>query len=270
MRAACIQLTSGPNMKANLEKAEKLIREAAAQGAHFIATPENTDQMRRYAKDRLASSGDMGTHLAIPHFSALSKELGIWLLIGSIGVNFGEKLANRSILFSPSGEITATYDKIHMFDVQLSRTEFYNESKEFEAGSEAVVADMDGVKLGMGICYDVRFPHLWRDMAKEGAQILSVPAAFTIPTGQAHWETLLRARAIETGSFVIAPGQTGEHEGGRQTYGHSMIINPWGEILAEMGDQAGIIVTDINLEEVKTARKSIPALQHDREYRIKS
>ena len=182
----------------------------------------------------------------------------------------GEKLANRSILFAPDGKIAQTYDKIHLFDVTLSRSEFYKESAEIEPGREAVIADLGVAKLGMGICYDIRFPHLWRDLAKAGAQILSAPAAFTVPTGQAHWEVLLRARAIETGSFVIAPAQTGEHEGGRQTYGHSMIINPWGEILAAMNEEIGMITADLNLEDIEKARTAIPALQHDRDFELKA
>ena len=270
IKAACVQMTSGPDINENLKAAEELIREAAAQGAGFIATPENTDQIRRYVKDRVATSGDMDSHIAIPFFSALADKLDIWLLVGSIGVLHGERLANRSMLFSPTGKIVQTYDKIHMFDVTLSRNEFYKESSEFEPGSEAILADVDAAKLGMGICYDIRFPHLWRDLAKQGADILSAPAAFTVPTGQAHWEVLLRARAIETGAFVVAPAQTGEHEGGRKTYGHSMIINPWGEILAAMGPEIGIISADLDLGEVAKARAAIPALEHDREYRFKA
>ncbi len=271
IKTACIQFTSGPDMDENLKAAAALIREAVGQGAQLIVTPENTDAIRRYVKDRLANSGDMETHKAIPFFAALTDELNIWLLIGSIGVRVSDgKLANRSMLFSPEGKIVQTYDKIHMFDVTLSRKEFYKESREFEAGSKAALADIDGARLGMGICYDLRFPHLWRDLAKNGAQLLTVPAAFTMPTGQAHWEVLLRARAIETGSFVLAAGQTGEHEGGRQTWGHSMIINPWGEILTAMEREIGIITADINLDEVEKARRAIPALQHDRDYEIKT
>ncbi|MEM7651180.1 MAG: carbon-nitrogen hydrolase family protein [Pseudomonadota bacterium] len=271
IKAACIQICSGPDINDNLKAADTLIREAAAKGAQLIATPENTDQIRRYAKGRFETSGDMETHVAISHFSKLAEELGIYLLIGSIGVKAEtQKLLNRSILFSPKGQIIQTYDKIHMFDVTLSRSEFYKESNDIEAGEAAVIAEIDDVKLGMGICYDLRFPHLWRDLAKNGAQILSAPAAFTVPTGKAHWEVLLRARAIETGCFVIAPAQTGEHEGSRKTFGHSMIISPWGEILAEMGSEIGIIVADLDLNEVDKAHSAIPALTHDRDYQIKT
>ncbi len=271
VKTACIQLNSGPDIAENLKVAEELVREAAGQGVQFVATPENTDQIRRYVKDRIETSGNMDSHIAIPHFANLAKELGIWLLIGSLAVkNKDDRLANRSVLFAPDGTIKASYDKIHMFDVKLSRTEFYNESKEYDAGAEAVVTSCDDFKLGMGICYDLRFSHLWRDLAKAGANILTAPSAFTLPTGQAHWEVLLRARAIETGSFVLAPAQTGEHEGGRQTYGHSMIIGPWGEILAAMETEVGIITADIDLDEVVKARAAIPALTHDRDYTLKT
>ena len=265
IKAACVQMTSGPDIDDNLKAAEGFIREAAGQGATFIATPEVTDSLRRYTLDKLADASDKPAEL----FSSLGKELNIWLLAGSFGVKINEdKLANRSMLFAPDGSTRAHYDKIHMFDVTLSRKEFYRESSEYEAGEQAVVVDCDGVKLGMGICYDLRFPHLWRDLAKQGAEILTAPAAFTIPTGEAHWEVLLRARAIETGCFVIAPAQVGKHEAGRLTYGHSMIVSPWGEILAEKESGEGIITADIDLEDVEKARKRIPALAHDREYTL--
>lgn len=265
IKAACVQMTSGSDIDENLKTAEGFIRDAAGQGASFISTPEMTDSIRRYTKDKLAEASDKPAEL----FSALAKELNIWLLAGSFGVKISDgKLANRTLLFAPDGSVKTHYDKIHMFDVTLSRSEFYKESSEYEAGDRAVVADCEDFKLGMGICYDLRFPHLWRDLAKNGAQILTAPAAFTVPTGQAHWEVLLRARAIETGSFVIAPAQVGEHEAGRMTYGHSMIISPWGEILAEKADGVGIITADLDLDEVQKARQAVPALTHDREYTL--
>ena len=268
-KAACVQITAGPDIPENLQSLETYIREAAEQGAEFIATPEMSDSIRRYARDKMAEAKTQDEHEGVKLFSKLAKELNVTLLAGSFGIKIAEdKLANRSLLFMPDGNIKAHYDKIHMFDVKLSRNEFYNESKEYEAGDKAVVADCDDLKIGMGICYDLRFPHLWRDLAKNGAQILTAPAAFTVPTGKAHWEVLLRARAIETGSFVIAPAQCGTHEGDRKTYGHSMIINPWGEILAELSDEVGIITADINLDEVEKARTAIPALTHDRNYRV--
>jgi predicted amidohydrolase len=271
VKIACIQMTSGPEIGGNLKASVVFIREAAAQGAQLIATPENTDQMRRKSEDKLVAADSETVHPVRDFYSALAKELGVWLLIGSIGVRVSEtQLANRSHLFAPDGSLAAAYDKIHMFDVKLSRTEFYNESKDNRAGDRAVVADMGFAKLGMSICYDVRFPHLHRDLAKAGAQILSVPAAFTVPTGKAHWEVLLRARAIETGSFVIAPAQVGEHEGGRLTYGHSMIIGPWGEILAQKAEGTGFIIAEIDLSEVEKARNAIPALKHDKPYEVKA
>lgn len=270
-KIACIQMTSGPGIEDNLKASEAFIREAASLGATFIATPENTDQMRRKSEDNLAAADSESVHPVRDFYSTLAKELGVWLLIGSIGVRVSEtQLANRSHLFAPDGLLAATYDKIHMFDVNLSRTEFYNESKDNRAGDKAVMADMGFAKLGMSICYDVRFPHLHRDLAKAGAQILSVPAAFTVPTGKAHWGVLLRARAIETGSFVIAPAQVGEHEGGRLTYGHSMIIGPWGEVLAEKAEGTGFIIAEIDLSEVEKARNAIPALKHDKPYEVKA
>ena len=267
MKVACVQMTSGADVDENLKTAEKYIREAHAAGATLITTPEMTESIIRYTRDKLVSASDKPEK----HFSALAKELGIWLLAGSFAVKIeDDKLANRSMLFAPNGKRHAYYDKIHMFDVTLSRKEFYRESNEYEAGSRAVIADCPNgdsdFKLGLGICYDIRFPHFWRDLAKSGAQILTAPAAFTVPTGKAHWEVLLRARAIETGSFVIAAAQYGEHFTGRHTYGHSMIISPWGEILAEKESGTGIITADIDLDEVEKARQAIPALTHDREY----
>ena len=265
LKVACVQMNSGPEIAENLRAAEDFIREAAHKGANLIVTPEMTDSIRRYAKDKHADASNAPQQ----HFAALAKELGAWLMLGSAGVKIeGGKLANRSMLFAPDGTLKAYYDKIHMFDVTLSRSEFYKESSEYEAGWRAVIANCGDFNLGMGICYDLRFPHLWRDLAKNGAQILTAPAAFTVPTGEAHWQVLLRARAIETGSFVLAAGQVGEHEAGRKTYGHSMIIDPWGEVLAQKNEGSGIIFVDINLEKVQEARSRIPALRHDKEYRV--
>ncbi|MBX2834356.1 MAG: carbon-nitrogen hydrolase family protein [Micavibrio sp.] len=270
MKTACIQTTATADIDENLSNVTRAIREAAKNGARLISTPENTDYIRRYAKDKLEISGDAQTHKPIAHYAALAKELGVWLLIGSLGVKISEdRLANRQHLFAPDGRLVDTYDKIHMFDVTLSRAEFYKESSDYKPGERAVVAPLEGgLTLGMSICYDVRFAYLYRALAQAGANILSVPAAFTVPTGQAHWETLLRARAIETGCYVIAPAQCGEHEGGRKTYGYSMIISPWGEVLAQAGSEQSIIYADITLDEIEKARHSIPALTHDREFKI--
>lgn len=265
IKVACIQMTSGPDIQGNLDAAGKLIREAAKQGATFVATPENTDSMVFPAKKKVDITPSQDAHPAIPFFSNLAKELNITLLVGSIAVKLPNgKLANRSFLFSPAGQEIAYYDKIHMFDVDLPTGESHRESENIEPGTNAVVADTSFAKLGLSVCYDLRFAYLYRKLAQSGAQILTIPAAFTVPTGKAHWEVLLRARAIETGSFVIAPAQTGEHEGGRKTYGHALIVSPWGDVLADAGEKPGVIVVEINLEDVARARNAIPALQHDR------
>lgn len=267
VKTACIQLNAGPVIEDNLQAAQALIREAAAQGAQFIATPENTCHMRSPQSEKLKTAKPEDTHPGIPFFSELARELGVWLLAGSISIRLDDnRIANRSFLFSDSGQIAARYDKIHLFDVDLPTGESHRESALVRPGEKAVVAPLPWGKLGLSICYDLRFAYLYRDLAKAGASIISVPAAFTVPTGQAHWHTLLRARAIETGAFVIAPAQCGEHEGGRRTYGHSLIISPWGEILAEGGEEPGIVMADLDLELVAKARAAIPALKHDREY----
>ncbi|PZQ43672.1 MAG: amidohydrolase [Micavibrio aeruginosavorus] len=267
IKAAVIQLNAGPVIEDNLRAAEALIRAAAKDGATLIATPENTCRMRAKIEDKIAASYEEKEHPAIPFFSNLAKELKITLMVGSISsIRVGEGvLANRCFVFAPDGGIAAKYDKIHMFDVDLPNGDQYRESATNRPGSEAVLADVAGLKIGLSVCYDLRFPHLYRALAKEGAQILSIPAAFTVPTGQAHWEVLLRARAIENGAFVIAPAQVGAHEGGRATYGHSMIIAPWGEIIAQIqGDSVGYVCAQLDLSLVDKARTAVPALKHDR------
>lgn len=266
VKTALIQLNSGPDIQGNLDVSSQMIREAASKGAQLICTPENTCHMRFPAEEKLKTARTAEDHPAIPHYGALAKELGIWLLIGSLSIKVADdKIANRSFLFSADGQIVATYDKIHLFDVDLPTGESHRESDNVQAGENAVVAETPFGKIGMSICYDVRFAYLYRKLAQMGASILTVPAAFTVPTGKAHWEVLLRARAIETGSFVLAPGQCGTHEGGRATYGHSLIIDPWGYILAEGGDVPGIIMADLDLSAAQKARNAIPALRHDRD-----
>ena len=268
LRAACVQINGAPEIEENLKTVGALVREAAGRGAKLIATPENTCRMVRDERKIITSLSEEN-HPGIPFFSELAKELGVWLLIGSLAIRTGKtQIANRSFLFADNGNIAATYDKIHMFDVDLSGDKSYRESKAVQPGEKAVVAGTPWGGLGMSICYDVRFAYLYRDLAKAGANILTVPAAFTVPTGKAHWEVLLRARAIETGSFVLAPAQTGDHDGGRKTWGHSMIIGPWGEILAAAGTETGIITADLNLDEVAKVRQSIPALRHDKKYKV--
>ncbi len=263
LRVACIQLRSGTEVAPNIAAATALIREAAGQGAAFIATPEATNMLDiRPGKSRpkLAPEAD---DASLKAFRALAAELGVTLLIGSLALRLtdDERLANRSFLIGPDGGVIARYDKIHMFDVEVGDGQSYRESRSYRPGTEAIVAAAPFGRVGMTICYDVRFPHLYRRLAQAGAEILTVPAAFTRVTGEAHWHVLLRARAIETGCFVIAPAHGGRHEDGRETYGHSLIISPWGEVLAEAkGDEPGILLADIDLAEVVNARGRIPSL----------
>jgi len=268
VKFACVQMTAGPEVGPNLVAAATLIREAAADGAKFIATPENTSIIEPNRARNFEKSFPEDSHPGLPCFSALARELKIWLLVGSMPIKVdGERLANRSLLFDDRGRLTARYDKIHLFDVDLPNGEKYRESERIRPGAQAVVTPTPWGPLGMTVCYDLRFPHLYRDLAKAGATMISIPAAFTVPTGKAHWHVLLRARAIETGAFVFAPAQCGEHAGGRRTYGHSLIVAPWGEILAEAGDDApGIIMADIDFTAVEQARGQVPSLKHDRDY----
>lgn len=265
IKVACIQFSARFDFAENIKAVEIMVREAAGKGAQLIATPENTDRLGGDPETKLNTAYAQEDHPIIALLAKLSQELKVWILCGSVSIKTGDtKLANRELLFSPEGKIVSSYDKIHMFDVDLPNGEKYRESDLFAGGDELVLADVDGIKLGLTICYDVRFSYLYRALAQQGAQILTIPAAFTVPTGEAHWEVLLRARAIETGSFVIAPAQTGEHDGGRKTWGHSMIIDPWGRVLADAGKNVGIIYADLNMEEVSKARNAIPALTHDR------
>lgn len=266
LRAAIIQLNAKPSIQDNMREAEALIRAAAKDGAQFVATPENTCRMRAKVEDKLASSFDESDHPCVAHYTKLAKELGITLLVGSLSsVRIGDKLANRSFLIGKDGAVSARYDKIHMFDVDLPNGEQYRESDTNQAGDHITLGEADGLKIGMSVCYDVRFPHLYRTLAKQGAEILTVPSAFTVPTGKAHWHVLLRARAIENGAFVVAPAQVGVHEGGRATWGHSMIVDPWGKVLVEIQkDSPGYICADLDLGEVAKARSAIPSLLHDR------
>jgi predicted amidohydrolase len=266
-RAACVQLRSTDDVMENIAQAVRLIREAASLGARFIATPENTTLMAPDGGAKLANSFDEAHDPALPIFAALAKELGVWLLIGSLAIKVSDtKTANRSFLFAPDGNIKARYSKIHLFDVGLTSGEIYRESNTVAGGEEAVVADTDFGLIGLSICYDVRFPQLYRRLAQKGAFLFSVPSAFTVPTGEAHWHVLLRARAIENGAFVIAPAQGGVHANGRKTYGHSLIVAPWGEILAEAGTEPGVIVADIDPALSQLARARIPNLKHDRSF----
>ena len=248
-KAACIQLSSTREVEANIAAASALIRRARAEGAELIMTPEVSDMMEPKRAQRLAKARDEASHAMLAAFRDLARETGAWLLLGSAVVRgeAGEdRLANRSFLLAPDGSVAARYDKIHMFDVELAGGESYRESNAFRPGDAAVLAALPWGVLGMTVCYDLRFPHLYRALAQAGADFLAIPSAFTVPTGRAHWHVLMRARAIENGAFVFAPAQWGEHAEGRKTYGHSLIIAPWGEILAEAEDGPGYIIAEID------------------------
>lgn len=268
LRAACVQMTSGPVMADNLEVAEGLIRRAAAQGARLIATPEVTCHRMPDSKEKIRLTPVLQDHPGPVRFAALARDLKVWILAGSFLLKLPSgKLANRSFLFSDQGETVATYDKIHLFDVDLPGGEAHRESDTIAPGDHGVVAGTPWGGVGLSICYDIRFPALYGALARTGAKILVVPAAFTVQTGKAHWEILLRARAIETGSFVLAPAQVrAAPGGGAATWGHSMIVGPWGDVLAQgNGESPGVIEADLDMEAVARARAAIPALRHARE-----
>jgi len=273
VKLALIQMRSGVDPERNLDDAEALIREAAASGANFVLTPETTTLVQKDAERLFEHIHTPEVEPAIVRFADLADSLGIDILIGSMALRGGapvdgrERAVNRAHLFGPDGALKATYDKIHMFDVALGGGETYSESTNYAAGDRAVLTEAAGGRLGLTICYDVRFAALYRRLAKAGAQMIAVPSAFTRPTGRAHWETLLRARAIETGSFILAPAQGGKHEDGRKTWGRSMVIGPWGEIIAAFDhDEPGVLHAEIDLDEVEAARSRIPSLSNDREF----
>lgn len=268
-RAALVQLRSGRSVEPNLDAAEALIRQAAADGAYYVQTPENTALMELQSKALFANTAPEAGNPAVARMAALAEELGIWLHVGSMAIKLGaDKISNRSYLFAPDGSLKARYDKIHMFDVDLPGGESYRESKNYEPGMAGVVADLPWGRLGLSICYDLRFPALYRALAKAGAIFLAVPSAFTKQTGKAHWKVLLQARAIENGAFVFAAAQGGHHEIGRDTYGHSMIVSPWGEVIAEAGVNPCVLLADIDVAQVQEARARIPSLQHDRPFEM--
>jgi predicted amidohydrolase len=268
-RVGLVQMCSGRDVERNLADAGALVREAAGKGAQYVQTPEITTLMEMDRGRLFAAVRPEDGNPAVARFAGLARELGIWLHIGSMAVLLGNgKIANRSLLFSPDGSIAARFDKVHMFDVELPGGESYRESRNYQAGSAGVLAEMPWGSLGLTVCYDLRFPHLYRALAKAGADFLAIPSAFTRQTGEAHWHVLVRARAIENGSFVFAAAQAGRHESGRETYGHSLIVSPWGDVIAEADAQVGVIVADVSPEEVETARRRIPSLRHDRPFEI--
>ncbi|MCB1380843.1 MAG: carbon-nitrogen hydrolase family protein [Alphaproteobacteria bacterium] len=260
-RAALIQMCSGRDMARNVADASDMIRHAHGQGAEFVSTPEMTNILEPDRTRLRALARAEHEDASVRAFCDLAGEVGIWLNIGSLALSDGTgRLLNRSLLISPRGSIVARYDKIHLFDVDLPTGESLRESHAYDAGRTATVATWRWGQLGMTICYDVRFPALYRQLAQAGAEVLTIPSAFTVPTGEAHWHVLLRARAIETGSFVLAAAQAGRHESGRETYGHSLAVGPWGDILAEAQTKPEVIVFDVDKRQADAARKRIPAL----------
>jgi deaminated glutathione amidase len=271
-KAAAIQMCSGVEPDKNIAVLRDLVREAASAGAAYVQTPEMTGMVER---DRAALFSRLKSEEADPVVAA-ARELalahGIYLHIGSTAILLPDsKVANRAFLFAPSGDLAATYDKIHMFDVDLDKGESWRESATYTPGTRAVTAQLPFAKVGFAICYDLRFPQLFQAEANAGAEVLTAPAAFTKQTGEAHWHTLLRARAIENGAFVIAAAQSGQHEDGRETFGHSMIINPWGEIIAEaLSSGPQIVTAQIDIAGVAAARKKIPNLNNARAFSVDS
>ncbi|MES2833471.1 MAG: carbon-nitrogen hydrolase family protein [Pseudomonadota bacterium] len=273
---ALIQTRTPATAAAALAHVEPLIRQAAAGGAKFILTPEGTNLLEQRRDRRGEVIADEGADVAVLGLRKLAAELKVWLLVGSAIVRSGasgdDRAANRSLLIDDTGAIVARYDKLHVFDVDLPNGETYRESANIRPGDAAAVADTPWGRLGLTVCYDIRFPHLFRQLAKEstggpGASMIAVPAAFTVPTGEAHWETLLRARAIETGAFILAPAQGGTHEDGRKTWGRSTVVGPWGEVIARLDhDEPGVLFAALDLDAVQRARQAVPALLHDRDF----
>jgi deaminated glutathione amidase len=272
--AGCIQHTAGPDPEANLKVVGNLIRRARDAGADLIMTPEASNLIESGRRRRDKARREIDDPF-LAGMRELARELGAWLLLGSLVIDPGgesgadpseERLANRSFLIDSAGAIIARYDKIHMFDIDLPGGESYRESNAYRPGGQTAVAETPWGKLGMSVCYDVRFPHLYRALAQAGADFLTVPSVFTVPTGKAHWRVLLRARAIENGCFVFAPAQWGEHAAGRKSYGHSLVVDPWGEVLADGGEEVGIITARIDPARIAEARGMVPSLTHDRAF----
>jgi predicted amidohydrolase len=268
-RVGLVQMRSGRTPQANLDAATKLIGEAKSGGADYVLTPEMTNIMEVSRERLLASIVEEESDNNLATFRELARALAIHLHIGSLAVKASpDKAANRSFLIDPRGEIVARYDKIHMFDVDLANGESYRESRNFHPGEIAVLSDLPWGRLGLTVCYDLRFPALYRALAEAGASFLAIPSAFTRQTGEAHWHVLNRARAIENGCFVLAAAQGGKHENGRETFGHSLVVDPWGRIIAEGGTEPGVVLAEIDPAEVVAARARIPSLQHGRRFEV--
>jgi len=264
LRIALAQMCSGINPGENAEQLRSLIAEASTGGAEMIYTPEMSGLLDR---DRSRAASVIQTEqddMVLAAVRSEAKDRQIWVQLGSLAMKTsddpGEKWVNRSYLINPAGEIDARYDKIHLFDVDLSPSESQRESSAYARGQHAVVASLPGAMLGLSICYDLRFAALYGALTDAGADILSIPAAFTVPTGKAHWEILLRARAVEAGAFVVAAAQYGRHADGRSTYGHSMVVDPWGEVMLDMGEGTGIGFCDLDLDKIRDVRSRIPAV----------
>jgi deaminated glutathione amidase len=268
MKVGLVQTRTPASQDAALAHVLPLVREAAAGGARLVATPEGTNILQRDRETLLPQLKPMEDDVVVRGLAEAAKELGVWVLIGSALVKREDgKAANRLVLIGPDGAIRATYDKLHMFDVDLPGGGRTRESETYEPGERAVMAEVEGLKLGLTICYDLRFPALYRALASAGAEVLAIPSAFTRPTGEAHWDVLMRARAIETGSYVIAPAQGGRHEDGRGTWGRTIAVGPWGEVLGKLDhDEPGVLFADIDAAEVAKARGAIPALVNAREF----
>ncbi|MDB5492926.1 MAG: amidohydrolase [Phenylobacterium sp.] len=268
MKVGLIQTRTPADQTAALDHVLPLVRQAAAEGATFIATPEGSNILQKDRAKLFPALKSLEEDPFVQGMRAAAKALSVWILIGSALVKREDgKCANRAVLIDPQGAITATYDKLHMFDVDLPTGEVARESESYEPGDRAVTADAGEAKLGLTICYDLRFPALYRALALAGAEVMTIPAAFTRPTGAAHWEILMRARAIETGAFVLAPAQGGFHEDGRGTWGHSIVVGPWGEVIASLDhDEPGVLIADLDLTAAAKARKAIPALANARAF----
>ncbi|MBK8959810.1 MAG: carbon-nitrogen hydrolase family protein [Proteobacteria bacterium] len=265
-KVACVQNCATNDMAANLATVERLVRAGHSQGAALVCLPEFFCNLEPADGSYYDNGYDLDAHPALAAMRELGRELGLWLLLGSMPVKAdARKVHNRSLVLNPKGELVASYNKIHLFDVAIKDGQSYKESNGVAAGGEAVIAPLPWGGLGLTICYDVRFPHLYRRLAQHGASFVSIPAAFTAKTGAAHWHTLVRARAIETGCYVFAPGQCGTRPWGRATYGHSLIVDPWGTVLADGGDEEGVIVAEVDPARVAEVRRMIPALEHDRD-----
>lgn len=267
-KVACVQNTAERDVVPTMATLSDLIRRARDAGGDLIMTPEVCAMLEPRRKLAATKVELEESNAALAMFKDLAKETGAWVLVGSLAVKLSDenRFANRSFLVTPEGKITAKYDKIHMFDVDVAEGESYRESRGYRPGDHASLAATPWGALGMTVCYDMRFPNLYRELAKAGADFLAAPSAFTVPTGRAHWHVLLRARAIENGCFMFAPAQVGEHAEGRKSYGHSLIVDPWGEVLADGGEEVGIITADIDVSKVAEARAKVPSLFNDREY----